>query len=72
MLPPPLGYITLGEAVEIVSRKFINAEHIIAEACETGELAAAYRSWTCGADDLDRSVWHMPHWRIILPREPSI
>jgi hypothetical protein len=39
----------------------------IAEACERGELAAAYRSVT-GADVLDCSLWRMPHWRSYFAR----
>jgi hypothetical protein len=36
---------------------------VIAEGCETGEIDAGYRKWNGAADDLDRSVWRMPHWR---------
>ena len=36
---------------------------LIAEACEGGEIAAAYRSYLGGADDLDRGRWRLPHWR---------
>jgi hypothetical protein len=63
MLPPPIGFITLGEAVEMVRRKALDAERAIAEGCESGVIAAAYRSVTGGADDLDRLVWQLPHWR---------
>lgn len=35
---------------------------VIAERCEAGEIAAAYRSIT-GADDLDRAEWRKPGWR---------
>ena len=36
---------------------------MLAERCEAGEIAAAYRSDTGGADDLDASVWRLPDWR---------
>jgi hypothetical protein len=36
---------------------------LIAEQCEAGGIAAAYRSVTGGADSLDRSVWQLPCWR---------
>ena len=35
---------------------------LVAERCEAGEIAAAYRS-IAGADSLDRAVWQTPHWR---------
>jgi hypothetical protein len=35
---------------------------LLAEKCEAGEIAAAYRSIT-GADPLNRDVWLAPHWR---------
>jgi hypothetical protein len=35
---------------------------VIAEGCEAGKISAAYRS-IMGADELDRHVWQMPHWR---------
>jgi hypothetical protein len=35
---------------------------VIAEGCEAGKIVAAYRS-IMGADELDRRVWQMPHWR---------
>jgi hypothetical protein len=37
----------------------------IAEACERGELAAAFKSvsaYAPGAEQLDRSHWRAPHW----------
>jgi hypothetical protein len=36
---------------------------LIAERCERGEIAAAYRSVAGGADSLDRTAWQAPHWR---------
>jgi hypothetical protein len=36
---------------------------MLAECCEAGEIATAYRSDTGGADDLDRSYWRLPDWR---------
>jgi hypothetical protein len=62
----PIGFIHLQEAVRIVGQKMggdADIERAIAEACEAGDIAAAYRSRTGGADELDRSVWRMPHWR---------
>jgi hypothetical protein len=35
----------------------------IAEACERGEIFAAYRSVTGAADELPRAKWHSPAWR---------
>jgi len=35
----------------------------IAEACERGEVFAAYRSVTGAADELPRAKWHSPAWR---------
>jgi hypothetical protein len=35
---------------------------MIAEACENGRLEAAYQT-AFGADELDRKMWRMPHWR---------
>jgi hypothetical protein len=35
---------------------------LIAEQCEAGEVAAAYRSIT-GVANLDPKVWQAPHWR---------
>jgi len=57
-----LGEVT-GEDVEL--KRNLEVERvitIIAERCESGEIAAAYRSIT-GADSLDRAVWQKPHWR---------
>jgi hypothetical protein len=65
-LPAPIGFIPLQEAVRIVGQKMggdVDIERTIAEACEAGEIKAAYRSWTGGADKLDRRVWQMTHWR---------
>jgi hypothetical protein len=36
---------------------------MLAECCESGEIAAAYRSDSGGTDDLDCSFWRLPHWR---------
>jgi hypothetical protein len=36
---------------------------MIAEACERGEIFAAYRSDIGRADELDRGEWQSPHWR---------
>jgi hypothetical protein len=36
---------------------------MLAECCEVGEIATAYRSDNGGADDLDRSFWRLPDWR---------
>lgn len=66
VLPPPPGFVALGEAVEMVGRKVgadLDVYLMIAEACESGKVAAAYRSDIGGADDLDCSVWQLPHWR---------
>ena len=65
-LPAPIGFIPLQEAVGIVGQKMggdADIERTIAEACEAGEIRAAYRSWTTVADELDRRVWQMTHWR---------
>ena len=35
---------------------------LVAELCETGEIATAYRS-LAGATDLDRDVWRLPCWQ---------
>jgi hypothetical protein len=62
----PIGFIPLQEAVRMVGQKMgggADIERAIAEGCETGEIAAAYRAWTCGADELDPAVWRLPHWR---------
>lgn len=73
----PIGFVTLYEAVDTVGRAVLgtNWHHpprrdvhqrvitMIAEGCEAGEIAAGYRAWSCGVDDLDRSAWRMPHWR---------
>jgi hypothetical protein len=60
----PIGFVPLREAVDRVGKVVgpNEAERTIAEACEAGRIAAAYRSLD-GVDDLDRSVWRMPHWR---------
>lgn len=67
MLPTPLGFVTLLEAVEAAHRKLADKDsaiRMIAEACENGKLAAGYRSAVDGgAGDLDRRVWQMPQWR---------
>ena len=92
---PPIGFVRLHDAVDIVGRKpfgwwrsinelcaspfgegsgadvialglYPDVDYVvtmIAEACEAGEIAAAYRSVTGGADNLDRNVWQGPHWR---------
>jgi hypothetical protein len=36
---------------------------MLAECCEAGDIATAYRSDNGGADDLDRSFWRLPDWR---------
>ena len=66
-MDPPNGFVRLSKAVEKfassnpgLSRE--QAEKAIAEACECGQLAAAYRSIT-GADDLDPKVWQSIGWR---------
>jgi hypothetical protein len=40
---------------------------LVAEGCEAGAIAAAYQS-IAGADDLDRAVWRLPHWRGFFTR----
>jgi hypothetical protein len=67
MLPTPIGYMTLLEAIEAVGQKIANREDVvrrIAEACESGSIKAVYRSDTGGADDLDTRVWQMPQRRM--------
>jgi hypothetical protein len=39
-----------------------DVERAIAEGCEAGKIAAAYRT-VMGADELDPIVWRLPHWR---------
>jgi hypothetical protein len=85
MLPPPIGFITLYDAVNTVGGVLFGASWqyaiplhheadndrdphervitMIAEGCQAGKLAAAYEDLFKGADDLDRGVWQMPHWR---------
>jgi hypothetical protein len=50
-----LKYLVYANLVDDVIRT-------IAEACEAGKLAAAYRS-IAGADDLDPRVWRSPAWQ---------
>jgi hypothetical protein len=67
MLRTPIGFVRLLEAVEVVGKKAVDREdavRLIAEACERGQLKAAYRSDTGGIDDLDTRVWQMPQWRM--------
>jgi hypothetical protein len=40
-----------------------DAIRMIAEGCESGRIAAAYRRWDTGADALDPAVWRMASWR---------
>jgi hypothetical protein len=67
----PIGFATLHEAVDMF-RKVLGSSKVkrtiavkptIAEACEAGKIAAAYRNRSGGTDQLDCSVWRMPHWR---------
>jgi hypothetical protein len=53
-------------AAELVVHEDPDIDRVItmlAEHCEAGEIATAYRSDTGGVDDLDRSYWRLPHWR---------
>lgn len=101
-MEPPLGFVTLRDAADIVGREMYERRKsswlplgwaddkidydahvrdwrafavalqldpeidrvikVIAEACEAGEIAAAYRSIT-GAERLDPGVWRSPAWR---------
>ncbi|WP_018320235.1 hypothetical protein [Bradyrhizobium sp. WSM2793] len=66
MLAPPIGFIPLKIALDLVRAKLppqADAERSIAEACHAGRLKAAYRSWTGGADEMDNRIWERPHWR---------
>jgi hypothetical protein len=54
------------EVAELVAHEDPDIDRVVtmlAERCEAGEIAAAYRSDTGGVDDLDRSFWHLPYWR---------
>jgi hypothetical protein len=87
MLPPPIGYVYLYQAVDAIGRVLrgydwvsircqcelkneVNSGspvvdsviRIVAEACEAGNLAAAFQHLFKGADDLDHAVWRKPHW----------
>jgi hypothetical protein len=53
-------------AAELVAHEDPDIDRVLtmlAECCEAGEIATAYRSDTGGADDLDRSYWRLPDWR---------
>jgi len=66
ILDPPIGFVSLRDALDIVARKIGDADRammMIAELCAAGEIAATYRSWTGGADDLPRDKWLSPYWR---------
>jgi hypothetical protein len=67
MLPTPIGFVRLLEAVDVVDQKMADREgavRLIAEACERGQLKAAYRVDSGGVDDLDTRHWQMPQWRM--------
>jgi hypothetical protein len=67
MLSTPFGFIKLLKAVHLVDQKLGDrnrAIQIIAEACESGRIKAAYRSDTGGVDELDTKVWQMPQRRM--------
>jgi hypothetical protein len=62
VLPTP-GFVSLGEAVEIVARKASgDIEFLIAKGCEAGRILASYRE-ARGLLDLNRTVWQELHWR---------
>ena len=53
-------------AAELVAHEDPDIDRVftmLAECCESGEIAAAYRSDSGGTDDLDCSFWRLPHWR---------
>jgi hypothetical protein len=65
VMEPPIGFIRLTEAVDALGLRLApdaDVAKLIAEACESGRVTAAYRTIT-GADELDRSVWRSPAWR---------
>ncbi|WP_407160156.1 hypothetical protein [Bradyrhizobium sp. STM 3557] len=67
MMKPPIGFVSLAEAVDAFASRNPSMprediEIAIAEACEGGRLAAAYRS-ILGADELENKVWRSPAWR---------
>jgi hypothetical protein len=54
------------EAAEPVAHEDHDIDRVVtmlAERCEAGEIATAFRSAAGAADDLDRSVWRLPDWR---------
>jgi hypothetical protein len=68
VFPAPVGPFNLMRGVDADAACKLTPEverviTMIAEACERGEIASAYRSITGGAEILDRSVWQQPHWR---------
>jgi hypothetical protein len=66
MLAPPIGFIPLRVALDIIRAKLppkADAKREIAEACHGGKLKAAYRTWDGGADDLDPKIWWRQRWR---------
>jgi hypothetical protein len=65
-MAPPLGFVVINEAVAMLTAARPEQEDgakLLAEACEAGKVIAAYRSVTGHAEDLERRVWQMPHWR---------
>jgi hypothetical protein len=66
MLDPPIGFTRLNDAVDLLRTKLLigtDVPRLIATACVQGKLTAAYRRWDGAADNLDASVWQLPHWR---------
>jgi hypothetical protein len=59
----PLSKINADNIATKLNPKVDRVITMIAEQCEAGEIAAAYRSVTGGVDGLARDVWQVPHWR---------
>jgi hypothetical protein len=73
-MEPPVGFVRLRDAVDEIGRKIYGPswqplagqfEHVVtllAEECEAGRVAAAYRH-LAGVEPLNPAEWHKPHWR---------
>lgn len=71
MLEPPIGFIRLNDAGDLLRGKLppeTDVQRLIATACVQGKLTAAYRRWDGGADELEPRVWQLPHWRSYFDR----